>query len=169
MAGTNGRNGKKNGKAGRVNKRKNTYTDPDNNGDFAAGNPGRPKGSKNKTVSIARIRQDILDSWETVGGPDRLKLLAEKNFAGYLFAISKFVPKPPIEVTMTTPITLVKQDVLVVGTVNFIGAIQSSDGGRVTPEAVLDALDKHSRGELPMIDVGPTNGRKGKNESTPTV
>jgi len=59
----------------------------DDKGKFGQGNPGKPKGAKNKSMTRLRIAELIEDSW-----PKFLKELSTLRGKAYVEAITKLLP-----------------------------------------------------------------------------
>lgn len=152
-------NGKQNGKSPRKNNGKavvnadnqpSKYTD---GGGFLKGNPGRPKGSKNKSpCRIREIRDDIVMSWDRVGANAKLDALAGRDFEAYCRVVIPLMPK--ITEVETTPMIVINPQIHCETQINFIAHLEAAAvDGSVSPEAVLRLLDQHAKGTLPALPV----------------
>jgi hypothetical protein len=65
-------------------------TEPKNTGQFAAGNPGKPKGAKNKNTQL--IRDMIVQALDNSGGVDYLQRQADAHPTAFLSLIGKVMP-----------------------------------------------------------------------------
>lgn len=65
-------------------------TKPKNTGQFGKGNPGKPKGAKNKDAAL--IRDMIAEALTEVGGVRYLASKAESHPAAFLALIGKVMP-----------------------------------------------------------------------------
>lgn len=63
---------------------------PKNTGQFAKGNPGKPKGAKNKDAAL--IRDMIAQALTQVGGVDYLAAKAETHPQAFMALIGKVMP-----------------------------------------------------------------------------
>ena len=67
----------------------------DDRGRYLPGSGGRTEGSRNKaTISLANIRQRILNSWLTLDGDKLLADIAEDRPLEYLKLLCSLLPKP---------------------------------------------------------------------------
>ena len=63
---------------------------PKNTGRFGPGNPGKPKGAKNKDTAL--IRDMIATALSQVGGVDYLARVAESHPGPFLGLVGKVLP-----------------------------------------------------------------------------
>jgi len=135
-------------------------------GNFAAGNPGKPKGARSKhSVHMESVREEIVGSWHQLGeskdgktGMERLVELADTNFEAYLHAIAKFMPKGA-QVQVTIPAFIQPNpQIYAPGTINLIEELEAKAGdGEITKSMFLESLRVHAR-------AGPaTNGTAKRN------
>lgn len=64
--------------------------EPKNSGRFGKGNPGKPKGAKNKTTKL--IREMIVEALDGAGGVEYLQRQADEHPAAFLTLIGKVMP-----------------------------------------------------------------------------
>lgn len=64
--------------------------EPKKTGQFAKGNPGKPKGAKNKNAQL--IRDMIVQALDNAGGVDYLQRQAESAPGAFLGLIGKVMP-----------------------------------------------------------------------------
>lgn len=65
-------------------------TEPKNTGRFGPGNPGKPKGAKNKDASL--IRDMVATALSQAGGVDYLARVAETHPGPFLGLVGKVLP-----------------------------------------------------------------------------
>ena len=65
-------------------------TQPKNSGQFGLGNPGKPKGAKNKDAAL--IRDMVATALSQAGGVDYLARIAESHPAPFLGLVGKVLP-----------------------------------------------------------------------------
>lgn len=65
-------------------------SEPKNTGQFAKGNPGKPKGAKNKTGKL--IREMVAEALDNAGGAEYLQRQADEHPAAFLALVGKVMP-----------------------------------------------------------------------------
>jgi len=85
------RNGKANGNGGsRNNANKTGYKNPPVEHQFKPGNPGRPKGSRNKLGEA--FLKDMLEAWVKLG-PDAINRVIAKKPEDFMKVVASLLPK----------------------------------------------------------------------------